>query len=94
MPSLSSPLLLSGPQALRAELERNVRARRAAQQRDLRLLAQTTLIVVPSHHLAHQVQALLCGLGTTGMRVATAAQAARDVLQRAGLAQRGGAGWM
>ena len=94
MPSLSSPLLLSGPQALRAELERTVRARRAAQQRDLRLLAQTTLIVVPSHHLAHQVQALLCGLGTTGMRVATAAQAARDVLQRAGLPQRGGAGWM
>jgi len=28
------------------------------------------------------------------MRVATAAQAARDVLQRAGLPQRGGAGWM
>ena len=82
-----------GPLALQAELERGFAARRQALRADPRLLGKTLLVVVPSHHLARQVQAHLAVEGALGIRVATAAQAARDVLARVGTRARDDAAW-
>ncbi len=83
----------AGPRELHAALLDALRRHKQAVRAEPRLLGRSLLVVVPSRHLATQVQALLAREGSVGVQVATAAQAARLVLGLAGESELAGGEW-